>query len=190
MGFAIRVVLTAAAFFFHSVSQGQEIFKSTDDQGKVTYSSRPSTAGSTPAKLPRIAKVPMKLEKNLPSTCTMHGGINCAAGADADGSVICFDGHKDAVSRYNFSCRQARVEIADVKEKTRNVEYVVYVRNSTGIQADSPLLIYMLPRNERREIKGPAAIAPYGVEEFTVERGAYDPAVNATNLSATCNNCP
>lgn len=189
MGFAIRFI-PAAVFCFYSVCQAQGIYRSTDNQGKVTYSSKPSGAGSTPARLPKIAKVPMKLEQNAPSTCTLHGGINCAAGADADGSVICFDGHRDAVSRYNFSCRQARVEITEVKEKTPGAEYIVYVRNSTGIQADSPLLLYMLPRSERREIKGPGAIAPYGVEEFTVTRGPLDPAVNTTNLSATCNNCP
>lgn len=35
--------------------------------------------------------------------CSNHGGVNCSAGPDTDGSVICNDGWKDSTITYR--CR-------------------------------------------------------------------------------------
>lgn len=35
--------------------------------------------------------------------CSGHGGVNCAAGPDSDGSVICNDGWRDSSVRYRCS---------------------------------------------------------------------------------------
>ena len=32
--------------------------------------------------------------------CSYHGGVNCSAGADWDGSVICNDGWRDSSVKY------------------------------------------------------------------------------------------
>lgn len=34
--------------------------------------------------------------------CSHHGGVDCSAGADSDGSVICSDGWRD--SSVSYSC--------------------------------------------------------------------------------------
>lgn len=36
--------------------------------------------------------------------CSSHGGVNCAAGADSDGSVICHDGWEDSSVEYYKVC--------------------------------------------------------------------------------------
>lgn len=33
--------------------------------------------------------------------CSGHGGVNCAAGPDSDGSVICNDGWRDSSVQYH-----------------------------------------------------------------------------------------
>jgi len=51
-------------------------------------------------------------------TCSWHGGINCAAGADWDGSAICNDGWKDSSEGFfstaectdNFHCSSSQLE--------------------------------------------------------------------------------
>ena len=46
----------------------------------------------------------------LPSTilatsgaCSWHGGVNCSAGSDFDGSVVCNDGYRDSSVYYRFT---------------------------------------------------------------------------------------
>ena len=36
--------------------------------------------------------------------CSHHGGVDCSAGADSDGSCICNDGWRDSSCSYNSSC--------------------------------------------------------------------------------------
>ena len=38
-----------------------------------------------------------------PGACSSHAGVNCGAGPDSDGSVICSDGFRDDPARYD--CR-------------------------------------------------------------------------------------
>jgi hypothetical protein len=39
--------------------------------------------------------------------CSWHGGVNCNAGADWDGSVICYDGWKDSTVKHVDACISA-----------------------------------------------------------------------------------
>lgn len=36
--------------------------------------------------------------------CSHHGGVNCGAGPDSDGSVICNDGWRDSSVGYSEVC--------------------------------------------------------------------------------------
>ena len=37
----------------------------------------------------------------IEGTCSWHGGVNCSAGADWDGSAVCVDGWRDSSERYS-----------------------------------------------------------------------------------------
>ena len=123
-------------------------------------------------------------------TCVRRGGIDCGAGPDQDGSVICFDGYREAANRFAFSCREARLRIADVRKKEVENEYAVFVRNSSGIEALSPIVTYSPSRREKRQADGPQKIAGYGVEEFRLKVDSSEPKPDETNLSLGCTNCP
>lgn len=43
-------------------------------------------------------------------TCSWHGGVKCAAGADWDGSVICTDGWRDSSERF-YSQQKCRADL-------------------------------------------------------------------------------
>jgi len=37
----------------------------------------------------------------VPGACGEHGGVDCSAGPDIDGSVICMDGYRGSSIKYN-----------------------------------------------------------------------------------------
>ena len=185
---AIVFLISAGAIPPFSHADG--IYKWTDEKGKTHYSSKAPAPGATPVSLPPVKKESFTTGRGLPQSCNNHGGINCAAGPDADGSVICLDNFRDAVNRFNFSCLEARLDIAEVKEKTAGTEYSVFVRNTSGVEVQSPSVTYESQYREKIELSGPPKIDPYGVGEFrlNIRPGLSKPA--AANLTVSCLNCP
>ena len=187
--FSISAICLCVIMLMHE-SALPEVYKWTDDKGRIRYSSEPPAGASTPARLPEITRAPVKMPEKTGSTCTLHGGINCAAGPDNDGSVVCFDGFRDAVSRFNFSCREARLQIAEIREKEGGGECTVFVRNQSGVDAMSPVLFHSRSRRETREFRGPERIAAYGVEEIVIPLKPFEPRPDEQSLRITCTNCP
>src|SRR3989344_8470697 len=76
-------------------------------------------------------------------TCSWHGGINCAAGADWDGSAICNDGWRDSTERYSsaqmckgtlHSCTPDEKSVIDSKyEIEEQFEAIQVLINQMGI---------------------------------------------------------
>lgn len=63
---------------------------------------------ATPTKTPTRTRTPTRTPNACaccasPGACAGHGGVNCAAGPDVDGSVICNDGTRNSSVPYN--CR-------------------------------------------------------------------------------------
>ena len=104
-----RCIVVFFALIASPQASAQNIYRSVDANGKVVYSTKPSSNEAAPASLPTVTRENLKakieqIKSNTPITCEDHGGINCAAKADGDGSVICLDGFRDAVPRFNFYC--------------------------------------------------------------------------------------
>lgn len=188
---ALHAMLALCSCWCVNLAFAQGVYKWTDEKGKTHYSSEAPNKNARPAQLPKITKAPFEPKKDIAQeTCSTHGGINCQAGADADGSVLCYDGFPGAVNRFNLSCTEARLEIIEIKKKEEVGEYAVFVRNQSGVAAKSPLLIYTFSRRQKREVPGPQVIAPFASEELSlrVQPGESEP--TQVTLQVTCANCP
>jgi len=187
----VHIFVFSFTFAYSTLALAEQIYKWTDNKGNVHYSTSASDSEALPAKLPELIKEESTYKKQkLPETCSKHGGINCAAGADVDGSVICLDGYKNADNRFNFSCTEARLEIVDVQAKNSTNEYSVFIRNQSGVEAKSPVLVFMFSAREKREIPGPEVVAPYESEEIILKTSTNEVLPSAANLLISCANCP
>ena len=171
-------------------ASAQSIYKWTDAKGETHYSTKAPSQDAKPATLPTVKKEKLNPGSGLPQGCANHGGMNCAAGPDTDGSVICLDSFRDAVNRFNFSCLEARLEITEIKEKVPGTEFSVFIRNTRGVEVQEPVVTYESQYREKITLSGPAKVDPYGVEEFklTIRPGLSKP--TAANLTVSCLNCP
>lgn len=187
------------AFFFFLISIGitnsvlaQGIYKWKDQDGVVHYSSEP-VEDAKKAKLPEINRGEVKLVEKKLISCSDHGGINCQAGADSDGSVICYDGFTEASPRYRFSCLSPKLSITQVSDLDENGNFSVIVRNSKSVAANKPAVFYKPGNGEEFKLSGPDTIDAFSISEFTFEPKDTDiPTQKADlgQLDLTCANCP
>jgi Domain of unknown function (DUF4124) len=89
---------------FSLTATADPVYRWEAPNGSVHYSSKPPHQGAKPADLPPIMKGDIKLSKTYFISCDQHGGLNCNAGADQDGSVICNDGFKNSSLRHKKVC--------------------------------------------------------------------------------------
>ncbi len=144
----------------------EEIYKWTDKQGKVHYSTKPVNKNAKIADLPEITRGEVKIPASLLDSCKNHGGIDCQSGADSDGSVKCSDGFTDSAQRYAFSCSTARLEVSSISEVNRGGGFTVNIRNSKSVAAENPKVVFKFEGNKDYELSGPLKIAPFEVGEF------------------------
>lgn len=169
------------------------IYKWTDSQGITHYSSRPTNPAASQADLPKIMRAEVQIPKVKLESCKSHGGINCKAGADSDGSVICYDGFKGAAGRFRFSCNSPKLEITNVSDLTPEGNFSVFVRNSKSVKAEKASVLYKAENGQRVKLIGPENIDAFGVAEFTFEPKDVDSprkAVTIAQLDVLCANCP
>jgi len=189
----LRYLLIVFCFcFYASTAYSTPIYKWTDDAGVTHYSSKSDATSAQPAKLPPITRGEVKLAKKLLISCQQHGGINCQAGADSDGSVICYDGFKQASARYRFSCSSPKLEITEVSDPMPDGRFSVFVRNSKSVSASKPALYYKPEGQREVRLEGPEEIEAFGMAEFkfqAVNADIPDGKVSLTQLNITCANC-
>jgi len=164
-----------------------------DAKGVVHYSSKPIDGQAQPAKLPRITRADMKLPGVTLSSCGKHGGIDCSAGADVDGSVICVDGFRDATARYRFHCNMAKLVVSEVKDKTPDGRYTVVIRNSASVAAGKVAVFFTRPDRKEVPLDGPASIKPLGVGEYVLDKTDAEGLLEKpkqSQLRVVCSNCP
>lgn len=185
--FAVSVLSAAAV-------AADPVYKTTSKNGAVTYSSKPPTKDAKPVDLPEIMRGEVKLTETKLATCDKHGGVNCSAGPDSDGSVICLDGFKSASARFRFTCNSPKLEISDVSDLAPDGSFTVFVRNTKSVAAQKPSVSYTAPDGKQVKIKGPDTIDGFGVAEFhsTVTGTTEAPAKRLTmaDLNLSCANCP
>ena len=192
--------------FFSWPAFAQDIYKWIDSEGKVYFSNQPRSASDRPAKLPEIQREDIdrriqKLEEETPKNCFSHGGVDCSAGADADGSVICLDGYREAVLPFRFSCLEAKLVFQEqtwgdeLEEEEISVEKLqknqlrVSFRNSSDVEAFDVQVRLFAGRRQLLALEGPQKVGPYGIAEYTSAPLDVDRREKGLWLKLSCANC-
>ena len=171
-----------------------DIYKYVDKKGNVHYSTTPPNASAKPAELPQIQKKDFIPKEVKETTCIKHGGVNCQAGADYDGSVICTDGFRDATARYRFSCMEASLSITEPARRSGNGAFSLIIRNSSSTKALNPNVVFISNEGNSYPLESTGDIEPYGIGEFTLilpdeERENEQDTLPTTQFKVTCSNC-
>lgn len=192
-----KLLLLAACtvgIFSASAVVADTVYKATTKDGTVLYSNKPTTKNAKPAELPKIMRGEVKLVEQKLTTCDKHGGVNCPAGPDSDGSVICLDGFKAASARFRFTCNSPKLEISDISDVAPDGSFTVFVRNTKSVAAQKPVVSYKNPDGKEVKVQGPESIDGFGVAEFhsSLPGGDVVPPKRLTmaDLNLSCANCP
>ena len=170
-----------------------QVYKWQDEHGAVHYSTKPTSGAAQRADLPPIMRGEMKLGQQKLVSCAEHGGINCQAGADTDGSVICYDGFTGATNRFRFSCASPKLSIADISDLRADGTFAVTIRNAKSVAAAKPRVMFVRADGTEVALKGPEQVEAFGVGEFSLdnkEAGELSVKPNAGQLKVECANCP
>lgn len=176
-----------------TVASAAPVYKVEGKDGRISYSSKPPSKDAKPANLPEIMRGEVKLVEHKMVNCDRHGGVNCQAGPDSDGSVICTDGFKGASPRFRFTCNSPKLEISDISEVDGLGAFTVFVRNTKSVAAKKPAVVFKGNSGKEITILGPDVIDPFGVAEFQfqpTDKLQIDERPTLANLNLTCANCP
>lgn len=221
-GFCAQLLLAQSLFVPIFLATAEPIYQWIDANGRVHYGNQPHSADVSEAALPELGRenIDQKIEEirdATPENCINRGGVDCSKGSDFDGSVICYDGYRDAILPFRFACVAARLsinsvaivlvagaedsEIVDLKElnkpnaySLRNSQITLLIRNDTEIMARKVSVLLKLPVYGHVVARGPETIEPHGVAEyiFLPEKisGPFN-VEHAKKLSAVvrCENC-
>jgi len=161
--------------------------------GKIEYSSVPPQAGAEPAELPKLGRWKLQESAASKNTCVQHGGINCSAGPDKDGSVICFDSFADSVQRYAFECTSAKLELLSISKPDERGIFTVQVRNSKSVASQKTQVMFKPKRMEPGvKLSGPEQIEGFGVGEYSFYPSKLTQVIQepkVAHLIVSCENC-
>lgn len=187
-GFALAVIMG-----FSRQAEGQ-VYEWTDPKGTRHFSSEKRGEQFKIAVLPPLhrEKSVKGIEKKGPSGekalvgCHDHGGINCQAGADGDGSVVCLDGFRDAAAPFRFFCFMPKLAVSEVIPGKEPGTASIVVRNESGVAAIKPVITFPSSFGSPK-ISGPDSIPPREVGEFLVL--GITGAPSSGEVSISCQNC-
>lgn len=190
-------ILCCVALAHGCAALAEPVYKHTDSSGRVVYSSvKPATGPAAVAALPTIGRWKPRELTVSDATCEKHGGVACDSGADADGSVVCLDGYRDAVSRFAELCQQAKLELLAAPERYADIPTQVKatVRNNSAAPANGVLVSFIINKFDPPLIfDGPAKIEPYSVADFTVKTTLEEVPkyrkLTVADVSLDCGNC-
>ena len=188
--------IAVAAFFSVLIcctSANAEVFKWKDDNGVVHYSSKRNSEQARPADLPHITRADVKIPTSGLESCSKHGGIDCQAGSDTDGSVICVDGFTGASTRYRFHCNTPKLSISEVSDRTPKGTYKIALRNAKPVAANKVSLFFQRPDGKEVPLSGPSEVEPFGTAEYVLDKADAEGLVNKPSTSKirlVCSNCP
>ena len=206
-----------------SLAHAEPIFKWTDETGRVHYGTK-SPDGKLPTRDAEQKDLPPITRENIddrirtikaqtPKSCNSHGGVDCARGADSDGSVVCLDGYREALLPFQFECSEVRVQTEllvllpgeagflkhsrQLKKKLNGRKpegFQLSVRNASGVRAFGIQTTLTVPGRGSIVGTGPDAIEPYGSADYLLNFGSVDlkPTVEqleGTTYKVLCTNC-
>lgn len=167
---------------FVGQSLADPVYRNSDERGVPYYSSKPKDSAQQPVQLPNIIKAPPIEAKPALITCVSHGGIDCQAGPDVDGSVICYDKYRESIQRFANSCTLAKLDILEESFKAGFNDFSLIVRNTSAIKAKG----VEIKVNRGAALEGPTELEPYDSAQYILRAAAS----KNTNFIATCSNCP
>ena len=185
-------LLIALLVFGVSVASAAPIYTWEDEFGVTHYSSKKDTPMARRADLPEINRGDVKLVERKLISCGDHGGINCQAGPDLDGSVICYDGFREASARFRLSCNSPKLEISTISDLEIDGRFQVTVRNTKSVAANDPAVLFRPELGKEYKLDGPGEIEPFGIAEFSFVPKDADPPtkpVELAQLEVMCTNC-
>ncbi|MCB0318146.1 MAG: DUF4124 domain-containing protein [Bdellovibrionales bacterium] len=185
------LICTFVIFFISFSAYADDVYKWVDELGVTHYSSSPNNENAKVAKLPEISRGDVPVPGKLLKTCKKHGGIDCAAGADKDGSVICYDGFKEAAARFTMSCSSPKLLISDVSKVQADGTFTVFVRNSRSVAAEGTK-VFFKNSGQEHPMLGPSEIDAFGVAEYLWKDDPGIPILDqpkAQNIRIACSNC-
>jgi|AACY02.16.fsa_nt_gi hypothetical protein len=195
--------------------QAENIYKWTDEEGRVRFSTTKPSASATPADLPTISRQDLdkrieNLRSKADSSCVRHGGIDCTAGPDTDGSVICANGFKGAILPYRFRCLEVRLEVTQLtildEEQQIRSEFSIdqkaeepsqitaatgnlhlALRNVSDVTATA-VQVRFGEQGQGGKFEGPQEIEPYAIADYILP---LSPQLKGKTLSylIRCRNC-
>lgn len=208
IGFAILV-------YCDNSSVAEQIYRWVGADGQVHYSTEPHPEGA-PAALPEIKHENSEqriksIRQSTPTNCEKHDSVDCQAGPDTDGSVICMDGYRDAVLVFQNHCAQARLKSDKPKVFGEKNEILtatsapvslngaqrieVSVRNLASVKASGVEVTVSFPRLPFPiHASGPGEVDSYGFAEYTADLSPARTYLSAQNLkkmrvTIRCSNC-
>lgn len=214
----VTLVVIACGVFHTSVALAEEIYSWKDESGTVHFSTIPKSNKAKPTELPEINRENLNdriqaIKSSVPPTCIKHGGIDCNAGKDLDGSVICIDGFKDSVEPFVFACLEARLKVREmtlidldgqtisyqpgskVPKSNMLKSLTITLRNTAAIEAYDISIGIPWKYKQELPLDGPARIDGYGVGEYTLAFDRDVPAASILSilkekpLAVSCTNC-
>lgn len=186
------LLLSVAIIPSSSIASGSEIYKHTDEQGRVTYSDQKQDNNQNPVELPELGDDSQYLQIKAPAkdlqTCERRGGIDCNVRIKEDG-VQCIDGSISLSQSYAEHCLEAKIEDTlfvefatepqlkphdrvyhrlQARDRRTVTGLLLEVRNISPVEATIESVVLKLPFLAPRNtpFQGAKRIAPYGLEQF------------------------
>lgn len=173
---------------FYSVPAAAQIYEWIDADGTHHFSTSKPEEDAQLADLPLITREKSLRAKPAAASCVDHGGINCGEGPDSDGSVICYDGFRDATPRYRFSCFNAKVEVTEILNGAEAGTYKVVVRNMLSVPAKGVLLSFQDAEGDEYLAEGPRELDALAMGEYLFPK-QMPSAPEKARITVSCTNC-
>ncbi|HMO01775.1 MAG TPA: DUF4124 domain-containing protein [Oligoflexia bacterium] len=187
----------------------EPIYSWKDEKGRVHFSNKAADPSAKIVDLPPITKEQPRHQDNLDQNteasaidCSFHDGIDCEAGADIDGSVICKDGFKETSKSYQENCQRAKLSTHMVEINPKKDLIRAIVRNERPVKAESVLVTTLLGEfyrgdQKRFNMTGPQEIESYSDAEYELNlKGTIYAPLKELNqdklksrVNANCANC-
>ena len=205
--FIFKIIVVSQILLCAKIGHAQSgsIFIEKRSDGTVVYTDKPKDplasvkldltplARYTPGTSELLLSNGAKLDPNQqPASCYAHGGTDCAAGPDSDGSVICSDGFRAVRARYNFNCRQVKLAVNNAHYDPQLRQLKVLVRNNSQVAANN-VVVYIKQKSNSKVVSNIIEkIEPFGAGDFLFNNiilldNFRDKIVD--NLVVSCDNC-
>lgn len=190
------IFLITLSFFMIPVFNvsAQPVYRSTSPSGKSSfYTSHQRSHDQEPEKLPEIKRVDIKGATVVRQTCQRHGGVNCNAGKDNDGSVVCYDGFRGSEERFNFNCTTPKLEIIQISPDKSSTGFNVLLRNLTAVEASNVSVTFTPDSGGEFKLAGSLNIKGFESGEYSYmssDRLHHIGPPDQSTIKIKCANCP